>query len=204
MQLTSRIKSHFTSLLSTISFTLYALLPTLGPQINDAYPVEDISLALQSLSTSGLTSTSTSTLQSGDGPSVETSDASASERGGSEVAETPEGSVVMSRGGTNENDNIQQQERADVAVDGRDGQVQVQVHRPLEESVPSTAQSWASEFEQSSVSSTLGMGDSGVLSMGQAETDDGVCLFNSLSTRTRRRQAYRFRSSRLWGMIDDH
>jgi hypothetical protein len=48
--LTVRLKSHFTSLISTISFTLYALLPTLHPQISAEYPVETISQALQGLS----------------------------------------------------------------------------------------------------------------------------------------------------------
>lgn len=43
----SRIKAHFTSVLSTISFTLYALLPTLEPQLFAAYPVEATSQALQ-------------------------------------------------------------------------------------------------------------------------------------------------------------
>lgn len=46
------MKSHFTSLLSTISYTLYALLPTLQPQVYEAYPVESISQALQGLSSS--------------------------------------------------------------------------------------------------------------------------------------------------------
>ena len=41
------IKAHFTSLISTISFTLYALLPTLEPQLFAAYPVESTSQALQ-------------------------------------------------------------------------------------------------------------------------------------------------------------
>lgn len=45
-----RIKAHFTSLLSTISFTLYALLPTLQPQLFAAYPVEATSQALQAKS----------------------------------------------------------------------------------------------------------------------------------------------------------
>ncbi|KAL1406185.1 peroxin [Vanrija albida] len=44
------IKAHFTSLLSTISFTLYALLPTLQPQLFAAYPVEATSQALQAKS----------------------------------------------------------------------------------------------------------------------------------------------------------
>jgi len=38
------------SLISTISFTLYALLPTLHPQLTDEYPVENTSQALQNLS----------------------------------------------------------------------------------------------------------------------------------------------------------
>lgn len=46
----ARLKSHFTSLLSTISFTLYALLPTLQPQLLDRYPVEETSQALQGMS----------------------------------------------------------------------------------------------------------------------------------------------------------
>lgn len=46
-------------------------------------------------------------------------------------------------------------------------------------SEPSTSQSWASEFEQSSSSSvhgTDGMEDSGVLSMGHTEHEDGVSI----------------------------
>lgn len=45
-----RLKSHFSTLLSTLSFTLYALLPTLSPQLDSAYPVELTSQALQGLS----------------------------------------------------------------------------------------------------------------------------------------------------------
>ncbi|RXK35535.1 hypothetical protein M231_07214 [Tremella mesenterica] len=47
------IKGHFTTLLSNISFTIYSLLPTLQPQLFDAYPVESTSQALQSLSQNG-------------------------------------------------------------------------------------------------------------------------------------------------------
>lgn len=42
-----RLKAHFNSLLSTISFTLYALLPTVEPQLFAEYPVEATSQALQ-------------------------------------------------------------------------------------------------------------------------------------------------------------
>lgn len=45
-----RLKSHFSSLLDTISFTLYALLPTLSPQLTSAYPVEETSGLLQGIS----------------------------------------------------------------------------------------------------------------------------------------------------------
>ncbi|ORY28637.1 Peroxin-3 [Naematelia encephala] len=45
------MKNHFTSLSSTLSFTLYALLPTLAPQLSNAYPVELTSQALQGLVT---------------------------------------------------------------------------------------------------------------------------------------------------------
>ncbi|BEI87096.1 hypothetical protein CcaverHIS002_0704420 [Cutaneotrichosporon cavernicola] len=44
------LKAHFTSLLSTISFTLYALLPNLEPALFAAYPVESTSQALQAKS----------------------------------------------------------------------------------------------------------------------------------------------------------
>ena len=47
------MRSHFSSLQNTINFTLYALLPTLQPQISAAYPVEATSQALQSRSTTG-------------------------------------------------------------------------------------------------------------------------------------------------------
>ncbi|KAL7423636.1 peroxin [Cryptotrichosporon argae] len=43
------IKSHFTTLLSTLHYTLYALLPTLQPQLQAAYPVESTSTAIQGL-----------------------------------------------------------------------------------------------------------------------------------------------------------
>ena len=52
----NRLKSHFTSLLSTISFTLYALLPTFQTHLSSAYPVEETSKALQGLSASSLSS----------------------------------------------------------------------------------------------------------------------------------------------------
>lgn len=48
--LTPSLKAHFTSLLSTISFTLYALLPNLEPALFAAYPVESTSQALQAKS----------------------------------------------------------------------------------------------------------------------------------------------------------
>lgn len=51
----SRLKSHFTSLLSTISFTLYALLPTLQPQLFERYPIEHTSQALQGMSVTSST-----------------------------------------------------------------------------------------------------------------------------------------------------
>ncbi|ORX34166.1 Peroxin-3 [Kockovaella imperatae] len=45
------LRNHFTSLQNTIHFTLYALLPTLQPQLSAAYPVEVISQAIQGKST---------------------------------------------------------------------------------------------------------------------------------------------------------
>jgi peroxin-3 len=50
LELNGRLKSHFSTLLSTLSFTLYALLPTLSPQLDSAYPVELTSQALQGFS----------------------------------------------------------------------------------------------------------------------------------------------------------
>jgi hypothetical protein len=167
--------------MSTISFTLYALLPTLEPQISEAFPVEATSLALQ-----GLTAT-----RSGGQPELSTSaetsaNASAAESDGvnssraSDVAETPEGSVVMSRGtiGSHPNDGADQV---------GDVQASQETHHAVEgathDSEPSTSQSWASEFEQSTTSSVQGQGgmeDSGVLSMGQAETEDGASLATPL------------------------
>lgn len=44
------MKSHFNSLTSTITFTLYALLPSFRPHVIEAYPVESTSQALQQLS----------------------------------------------------------------------------------------------------------------------------------------------------------
>ena len=55
-----RLKSHFTSLMSTISFTLYALLPNLQPQLSDAYPVESTSQALRGMSASTVSSSQVS------------------------------------------------------------------------------------------------------------------------------------------------
>lgn len=54
------LKSHFTSLMSTISFTLYALLPNLQPQLSDAYPVESTSQALRGMSASTVSSSQVS------------------------------------------------------------------------------------------------------------------------------------------------
>ena len=45
-----RMKSHFNSLTSTVTLTLYAILPTLQPQLFARYPVESTSRSLQSLS----------------------------------------------------------------------------------------------------------------------------------------------------------
>jgi peroxin-3 len=62
----SRIKNHFTSLLSTISYTIYALLPTLQPQLEAHFPVEATSQALQGLSASNTSSDTGSTSQTPD------------------------------------------------------------------------------------------------------------------------------------------
>ncbi|WVQ65085.1 uncharacterized protein L199_003256 [Kwoniella botswanensis] len=58
------MKNHFTSLISTISFTLYALLPTIQPTLFERYNVEEISQVLQDISstTSSELSESTSSL----------------------------------------------------------------------------------------------------------------------------------------------
>lgn len=54
------LKNHFTSLISTISFTLYALLPTIQPYLFGAYPVESTSQALQGSSSSNASSSQAS------------------------------------------------------------------------------------------------------------------------------------------------
>ncbi|WVF70706.1 hypothetical protein IAT40_005499 [Kwoniella sp. CBS 6097] len=64
------MKNHFTSLISTISFTLYALLPTLQPQVFDAYPVESTSQALQGISNPSSLEASTSSLDPSTTPPV--------------------------------------------------------------------------------------------------------------------------------------
>ncbi|WVR05697.1 hypothetical protein IAU60_002721 [Kwoniella sp. DSM 27419] len=69
------MKNHFTSLVSTISFTLYALLPTLQPQVFDAYPVEETSQALQGLSASNPASMTTSVGSIAPEAEADTSDA---------------------------------------------------------------------------------------------------------------------------------
>jgi peroxin-3 len=56
--MSDRLKNHFTSLISTISYTIYALLPTLQPQILEYFPVEETSLALQGLSSMSSSMTS--------------------------------------------------------------------------------------------------------------------------------------------------
>ncbi|OCF45265.1 hypothetical protein I317_00787 [Kwoniella heveanensis CBS 569] len=62
------MKNHFTSLISTISFTLYALLPTLQPQVFEAYPVEGTSQALQGISNPSSLEASTSSLDQPSSP----------------------------------------------------------------------------------------------------------------------------------------
>ena len=123
---------------------------------------------------------STSAEASANASAAESDGGSLDSRRASEVAETPEGSEIMSR-----NASAAQQGDAQVSgeYDGGRGQEgegatgpSVQVQHP-QYSEPSTSQSWASEFEQSSSSSahgTDGMEDSGVLSMGHTEHEDGV------------------------------
>ncbi|KAK6907522.1 hypothetical protein I204_04009 [Kwoniella mangroviensis CBS 8886] len=55
------MKNHFTSLISTISFTLYALLPTIQPSLFEKYNVEEISQALQDISSTSSSELSEST-----------------------------------------------------------------------------------------------------------------------------------------------
>lgn len=85
-----RIKNHFTSLISTLSFTLYALLPTLQPQIVDAYPVENTSRALQGLSSNNLNSSLAS---------LDTSTGATSETGNSLLLHGEGGSPSQSHAG---------------------------------------------------------------------------------------------------------
>ena len=57
------MRGHFQSLQNTISFTIYALLPTLQPQLESAYPVEAISQVLQSKSSGSLGDSSMSSVE---------------------------------------------------------------------------------------------------------------------------------------------
>ncbi|KAK8865737.1 hypothetical protein IAR55_000883 [Kwoniella newhampshirensis] len=151
------MKNHFTSLISTISFTLYALLPTLQPQVFEAYPVESTSQALQGLSTTSL--------------SASTSSAETSER----EQESPENSLYLHRSGQHEH-HSQDHERDQHTAheDVRNGKDSGKSHSPST-SVQGT-ESWASEFRRGS-SNNGEETESEVLigsSIGQPETDDGM------------------------------
>lgn len=63
-------------MLSTISFTLYALLPTLSPQLTAAYPVEATSQAIQGLSNPVSSQVSVDARSDAEGSNLQSSTAS--------------------------------------------------------------------------------------------------------------------------------
>ncbi|WVQ97079.1 hypothetical protein IAU59_004189 [Kwoniella sp. CBS 9459] len=184
------MKNHFTSLISTISFTLYALLPTLQPQVFDAYPVESTCQALQGISNSSSLDASTSSLDP----------ASTAANGGGQPSESqnwqPEGSLLL------------QQEKEGAQHDSHSHDALEQRHRLSEGDVPAEetqssmqgspeagagslgAESWASEFtsQRRSSENTEDTGtetetESEVMlsSVGGIETDDGMSSVASQS-----------------------
>lgn len=143
----NRLKNHFTSLISSISFTLYALLPTLQPQVFEAYPVEKTSRAIQ-----GSASTSASSTMAGSTSSIEISE--------------PLNSLHLYGQGS------QELEPPKEVVDNQSPQFSPSV--PL---VPAVDESWASEFQKKDSAGAEAETESGIMIGGSVEipeTDDGV------------------------------
>ncbi|OXB38605.1 hypothetical protein LQV05_002603 [Cryptococcus neoformans] len=141
------LKNHFTSLISSISFTLYALLPTLQPQVFEAYPVEKTSQAIQ-----GSASTSASSTMAGSTSSIEISE--------------PLNSLHLYGQGS------QELEPPKEVVDNQSPQFSPSV--PL---VPAVDESWASEFQKKDSAGAEAETESGIMVGGSVEipeTDDGL------------------------------
>ncbi|XAO23460.1 hypothetical protein I312_102238 [Cryptococcus bacillisporus CA1280] len=148
------LKNHFTSLISSISFTLYALLPTLQPQVFEAYPVEKTSQAIQ-----GTATTATSSARTDSASSIETCE--------------PLNSLHLYEQGPQESKPPKE------AVDNRSPQFGPSV--PL---VPTVDESWASEFQRKDSEGTTAETESGIIvggSVGVPETDDGLSSIVSQS-----------------------
>jgi hypothetical protein len=134
--LTSRIKAHFTTLLSTISFTLYALLPTLQPQLFETYPVEATSQALQSLSM-------------------------ASSSQSSQLGETSESSLLLQRPDQQSEQN-QASREAESSLAESQSTIEQSPPSAGRQSHPGVGESWASEFQSQSGSVSGSESEGGV------------------------------------------
>ncbi|WVQ71127.1 hypothetical protein IAR50_000652 [Cryptococcus sp. DSM 104548] len=161
------LKNHFTSLLSSISFTLYALLPTLRPQISQVFPVEQTSQSLQNL-TSGDGSLSNSVSSVGSSLQETTADNSLHLHHNESEGEPKPEQAQVTPGST------QSSPKHPGSFDRRHSK-----SSPRVPSAPGVGESWASEFQRSEVgyAETETETESGYMvgsSVGVPETDDGL------------------------------
>nr|XP_018264894.1 uncharacterized protein I303_03075 [Kwoniella dejecticola CBS 10117]OBR87052.1 hypothetical protein I303_03075 [Kwoniella dejecticola CBS 10117] len=148
------MKNHFTSLISTISFTLYALLPTIQPQLFEAYNTEEISQALQGLSSSSIARSETNL--------------SESTTANQDTTTTPHPGYGSIRTGT--------ETEPQKSEHGNRENPQDQVPLQPPETAGSVTESWASEFSRRESGSEPETASEGMLgsSIGQIDTEDAM------------------------------
>ncbi|WWC87991.1 uncharacterized protein L201_002893 [Kwoniella dendrophila CBS 6074] len=181
------MRNHFTSLISTISYTLYALLPTIQPQLFDEYNVEEISQALQ-----GLSSTSVSNPEE-NGSNLSESTNSLNPNLDNATETTAGNSLLLSdavphidthHGGSQHQQNAEPGTRAEGSPIAQSEQSES--HTPeityssvlQNDSGASTSESWASEFQRrrestSNSDETESEGNLGS-SIGHIDTEDAM------------------------------
>lgn len=131
-----RLKYHFTSLLSTISFTLYALFPTMSAQLETRWPVERTSRRLQEMSmTSSISSISSHKSETEPSITLQDNDTPAEPSGLREMPTTASESSIRSETGP--------------SVVSQPTDTSTQSNMTEDGSVSGAGESWASEFTSS-------------------------------------------------------
>ncbi|ODN84237.1 hypothetical protein L202_00232 [Cryptococcus amylolentus CBS 6039] len=165
------LKNHFTSLISNISFTLYALLPALRPQISQVFPVEQTSQSLQNF-TSGDSSLSNS-VSSVDSSRQETTAENFLHLHHNDESDSKPEQAQVTPGST------QSSPKHPGSIDRRHSK-----SSPKVPSAPGVGESWASEFQRAEGGDSETETESGYMvggSVGVPETDDGLSSIISQS-----------------------